>query len=81
MLHYICTACGSRDMSGEFITQNIPIETVRSQLLALKAADGPELVTSPPAQSQPAISSTEKIYARRRKADPSGAQHHGTEKK
>lgn len=63
----LCTACGSRDMSGEFITQNIPIETVRSQLSALKAADGPELVTTPPVESATAIVSSTDIYNQRSK--------------
>jgi len=46
-----CAAAGKRDLAELYVRKNTQIETVRSQLIALKAADGPELVTTPPVES------------------------------
>lgn len=47
----LCVAYGDRTLAKDYIVKNINIETVRSQLQAAKAEDGPELDTTPPASS------------------------------
>jgi len=65
----LCVAAGAgmRSVAPDYITKNTPIETVRSQLLAAKAEDGPELVTSIPAKAAAAgVTSAQAVYDRRR---------------
>ena len=35
-------------MAGDYITKNVDLETVRAQLIAAKAEDGPEINTTIP---------------------------------
>ena len=64
----LCAACGDRSLAGEFVSQHIPIESVRSQLIALKAADGPELITSPPVNPPTTALNAQSIYDKRRES-------------
>lgn len=48
-LRDLAFAAGDESLAIEFVNSNTPIETARSQLIALKAEDGPEVVTLIPA--------------------------------
>ena len=56
----LCAAVGDRSLSSEFITRHTNIEAVRSQLMDLKATDGPELSNHPPASKAATESSARK---------------------
>lgn len=45
----LAMAAGDVSLAHDYIVQNTNIETVRSQLLAMKAEDGPEVITTLPA--------------------------------
>lgn len=67
----LCAAAGIRSVAGDYAAKHTPIETVRSQLIAAKAEDGPEISTSIPtkpaaAGNQPLRAAA--IYEERRKA-------------
>lgn len=47
----LCAAAGDVSLAHDYIVQNTNIETVRSQLLAMKAEDGPEVITTLPAST------------------------------
>jgi len=44
----LCHAAGIRSVAGDYITKNVDLETVRAQLIAAKAEDGPEINTTIP---------------------------------
>ena len=46
----LCAAAGGgmESMAASFVAENVRLDAVRQQLLAVKAEDGPELQTSPP---------------------------------
>lgn len=46
----LCHAAGIRSVAGDYITKNVDLETVRAQLIAAKAEDGPEINTTIPGQ-------------------------------
>jgi capsid assembly protease len=46
----LCFAAGIESIAADFVQRNVDIDAVRAQLLDLKAADGPELVTAIPAE-------------------------------
>jgi signal peptide peptidase SppA len=45
----ICAAAGLPDVAADYATKNTDLETARAQLIAVKAEDGPEIVTAHPA--------------------------------
>ena len=44
----LCHAAGIRSVAGDYITKHVDLETVRAQLIAAKAEDGPEINTTIP---------------------------------
>ena len=63
----LCAAAGIRSVAGDYAAKHTPIETVRSQLIAARAEDGPEISTSIPAAPVAAGgTSAQSIYDRRR---------------
>lgn len=63
-------AAGDERLAVDFVKSNTPIETARSQLIALKATDGPEIVTTLPHRTAEAAgpATHSDIYSRRRAA-------------
>lgn len=63
----ICAAAGLPDVAADYATKNTDLATARAQLLAVRAEDGPEIVTNHP-QSKPAGAGktrAENVYDRR----------------
>lgn len=56
----LCTAAGDRSLASTYITHYTNVDAMRSQLLDLKATDGPELDTHPPLSKSAAESSERK---------------------
>jgi len=64
----ICAAAGLPDVAADYATKNTDLETARAQLIAVKAEDGPEIVTAHPAKSAGSPLRAAAIYEERRKA-------------
>lgn len=63
----LCHAAGIGSVASDYITKNVDLETVRAQLIAAKAEDGPEINTTIPAKAASAgVPLATDIYARRR---------------
>lgn len=71
-LHDICYAAGLPDVAADYAARNVPLEAARQQLIDAKATDGPELVTTPPAESKKGagnkMPTASEIYEQRRQA-------------
>lgn len=50
-VHDACFAAGLDSVAGDYIKQNIDLSSVRAQLIAAKAASGPEIVTAIPSNA------------------------------
>jgi signal peptide peptidase SppA len=78
----LCVAAGDRALAHDYIVKNVAIETCRSQLLALKAEDGPEVITAQPRASDmppaPRQTRSDSIYSRRREAAAGAAPSSGS---
>lgn len=64
----LCHAAGIRSVAGDYITKHVDLETVRAQLIAAKAEDGPEINTTISAKSVECPLRAAAIYEERRKA-------------
>lgn len=71
----LCAAAGDRSLAHDYVMKNVEIETVRSQLIALKAEDGPEIVTAHPQAAVKKQETATDIYSRRRAAAAGSARH------
>lgn len=68
-LRDLAFAAGDERLAIDFVKANTPIETARAQLIAMKAEDGPEIVTALPHQtSATPVANSNDIYSRRRAA-------------
>lgn len=65
----LCVAAGLPTAAVEYATKHTSIETARAQLIAVRAEDGPELLTSPPASkpTKPPLSASA-VYKERQNA-------------
>ena len=63
----ICAAAGLPDVAADYAAKNTDLETARAQLIAAKAEDGPEIVTSHPQVKPVGTGKTkaETVYDRR----------------
>ncbi len=67
----LCHAAGIGSVASDYITKNVDLETVRAQLIAAKAEDGPELSTAHPQQDQTrSKTKAQTIYEQRAAARP-----------
>ncbi|MEG7807599.1 hypothetical protein U2100_15360, partial [Listeria monocytogenes] len=56
---------GIRSVAGDYITKHVDLETVRAQLIAAKAEDGPEINTTIPGKKSGERLDVAGIYQRR----------------
>lgn len=66
----LCVAAGIEDVAADYVVGNTSLEAVRAELLAVKAEDGPEIVTALPKNEVSAIGGSmhTDTYRRRRAA-------------
>ena len=61
----LCHAAGIRSVATDYITKHVDLETVRAQLIAAKAEDGPEINTTIPGKKSGERLDVAGIYQRR----------------
>lgn len=71
----LCTAAGLRDMAGDYASCNVPIETVRAQLQAVRVDTAPDIVTaireaSPSGAAPTGGGKRDEVFTQRSKAGP-----------
>ena len=66
----LCHAAGIRSVAGDYITKHVDLETVRAQLIAAKAEDGPEINTTIPGKQSGERLDVAGIYERRKAHTP-----------